>query len=346
MYKTIKEIRSQCEALGRTAAELGRQRKALRGFFDGNAHGGVTFLGCGSSYCVAKSAAAAYRAYAGKPAQAICAGDLFLNANDYKNEIKNTVLVSFSRSGSTSEVIYAVNKAREICPGLPYLAFNGVPDSPLSKLAQFNIELPWAVDESVCQTGSVSNMYFAGITLAGFLSGDDGLIRSMSDMARFGGEQMDGIDDMAEKIASLNWTHAVVLADGVLEGIAEEAALAFKEICMTPSNYYHLLDFRHGPVVLANNETLVIAALSPHDAHYQTQFIEDVKHKGATVVTIGAAGRENPAADFRLCVPETRDFAAFGLPLLFAAQLISFHKAVNKNINPDLPAGLDPWIKI
>ena len=346
MYKTIGEIRSQCAALNKTAAELDRQKGAIRGFFDKNAHDSVTFIGCGSSFCVARSAAAAYRKFTGKTANAVCAGDLFLNLSEYKNELKNTILVSFSRSGSTSEVVYAVNKARETCPGLPYLAFNGVPDSPLSKLAQLNVELPWAVDESVCQTSSVSNMYFAGITLAGVLSGDDGLIRSMADMARFGGERMGVFDETAKKCAQLDWTHAVVLADGVLEGIAEEAALAFKEICMAPSNYYHLLDFRHGPIVLINNETLVILALSPHDTHYQTLLIKDVKKKGATVLTIGGADQICPAADFHLSVPESGDFAARGLPLLFAAQLISFHKAVKKNINPDLPVGLDPWIKI
>lgn len=37
-------------------------------------------------------------------------------------------------------------------------------------------------------------------------------------------------------------------------GIAEEGALAFTEIAMLTGRYFHLLDYRHGPIVISGEK--------------------------------------------------------------------------------------------
>ena len=345
MNKTRSEIFSQCDALKTTLAELDRKQDEIRAFFSGADFNKIVFTGCGSSYCVAKSAAAAALVRYGKPSYALCSGDLFLNADTYRDFLNGAALVSFSRSGCTSEVILAVNKFREFYPSAPYVSVCEMTGSELSKTAGFVIELPWAYDESVCQTRSVSNMYLAGVSLAGILARDEKYLQSLSDTVAFGSGFIEEHNAEFERIASLGWESAVVLADGILEGIGEEAALAFKEICMIPSNYYHFLDVRHGPIVLINEKTLVIAALSPGDNDYQLKLVEDILNKGATVISLG--GGDQPTSAHRaIQLPADCSFAARGLPLVFTAQLVSFYKAVLNGVNPDEPNGLSAWIAL
>ena len=348
MYKTEKEIFAQCEALKMTIGELENKKSEIRGFFRNGGFKAIVFTGCGSSYCVAKSAAFAMNIYAGIPSFAVSSGDLLLNADDYGEIIKDAAFVTFSRSGSTSEVVYALEKIRAANPNFNYLSVCAKKDSPLSEIANLSVEIPWAYDESVCQTRSVSNMYLAGVSLAGIVSGNDGLLKSLSSAAEFGADFLNFHADAMKDLAKRDWDRAVVLSDGVLSGVGEEAALAFKEICMVPSNYYNFLDVRHGPIVLIDEKTLVIAALSPNENNYQPKLIDDIKSKGALVIALGK--NKIPSADYNAALPDKIshpvDFAAYGLFLLFLAQLVSFYKAINLNVNPDEPIGLSPWIKL
>ena len=56
---------------------------------------------------------------------------------------------------------------------------------------------------------------------------------------------------LAQEVAQEEWESVVVLADSELDGIASEAAIAFVEIPQVHANYYHVLDVRHGPMVLS-----------------------------------------------------------------------------------------------
>ncbi len=85
--------------------------------------------------------------------------------------------------------------------------------------------------------------------------GDDGLVGGEIDKAITHGEQyMAQYSALAEQVAERDWNKVVILADSELEGIASEAALAFAEIPQLPANYYHVLDVRHGPMVLVDQK--------------------------------------------------------------------------------------------
>jgi len=137
----------------------------------------------------------------------------------------------------------------------------------------------------------------------------------------------------------------VVLADGEADGLAEEGALAFKEISQLPSNYYHLLDARHGPMVLFGARTLVLAALrTPVDAR-ERALIADIVARGAAVVCFSNLPCDIPGAEC-FALGEDVGAAAGGLGLLALCQLASLYKSAHTGCNPDLPDGLSPWISI
>jgi fructoselysine-6-P-deglycase FrlB-like protein len=137
----------------------------------------------------------------------------------------------------------------------------------------------------------------------------------------------------------------VVLGDAELGGLCEEGALAFKEICQLPSNYYHLLDVRHGPMVLVGPETLVIAVLSSGGNELELALVRDALKKGATVVVYSDQPLNLPGAVVisfgEVLLPPAR-----GVPAIALCQLISYHKSFLTGADPDKPDGLSPWIRL
>ena len=153
------------------------------------------------------------------------------------------------------------------------------------------------------------------------------------------------IEPVAKELAAGDWDHGVVLADGEIDGIAEEAALTFKEICQQNSNYYHILDVRHGPMVLIGKRTLAVVAAKSPLCKYELQLIQDLLSTGARVVCYTMHNVEVPGAT---CIPLGTDVGsvAFGLGLVAICQLTTYYKSLHVGCDPDRPDGLDPWIKI
>jgi len=341
MYLTEKEIFGQDEALAKTHEHFQENAGRIRKFVERVKPRSLTWIGCGSSYCLCKSAEVSARNRLRLPASAIAAGDLFLNLDHYRGPLKGGLLIAPSRSGETGEVIRALQKARR-----PVLAVCGRENSKLSKLANFRLELPWIHDESVCQTRSISNLYAANLLLIAALAKDNRLFSEIGAAIKNGPAFADKYRETLRELGGQrSWNQVVVLADSELCGIAEAGALSFKEICRTPSNYYHLLDVRHGPILLIDDWTLVIMALNRTGLPFSQALIKDLQKKSPIIATI-ASGKNAGAADYHFELPAYQNFGVAGLTLAFITQALSLHRALARGLNPDQPAGLEPWIKI
>lgn len=345
MYKTEIEMFNQYEALTKTYEYLKKKAEEIKNLRDSGGFKSITYIGCGSSYSLCKSAEISTKMRMDIKVNSIPAGDLLINYAQYKNVLKDTLLVAPSRSGSTSEVVLAVKRVREEL-GAKCVSISAKTESELSKIVDLSIEIPWAFDDSVCQTRTVTNLYFTNLYLIGILTGDDALVGELEAAIKNGNEYMDKVNGVAKEIAGKDWNKVVVLADAELEGIADEGALAFKEICQLPSNYYHILDVRHGPMVLIDNKTLVIVANVPGGENYQQDLIRDVKNKGALVVTVSHKTENIWSSDYNITVPAFRNYALTGVPFIFVPQALSYNKALVLGINPDVPQGLAAWIKL
>lgn len=346
MYKTEHEILNQYEALEKTCGYMLEKRSAIKDLLAKAGFKSITFIGCGSSYSLCKSAETSFKLRTGLPANSIAAGDLLINFPAYKKLIKDTLLVIPSRSGSTSEVVLAAGKAKKEL-GIHCISICAKERAPLGDISDLSLELPWAFDESVCQTRTVTNLYMADLMLIGLITDDKVLQKELGEAVKAGPVHIKETKDIIQKaVDTENWEKAVVLADSELAGIAEEGALAFNEICQLPSNYYHFLDVRHGPMVLVNNKTLAILACSPEDDFYQRALIKDIKEKGSVVITVSARDTGFWGSDYNVPISEYKNFGVNGIPFILVPQLLSYYKALKLGVNPDEPSGLDPWIKL
>ncbi len=344
MYLTQKEIFGQYEALRRTYDLFLAKRSQIKSLFKKYEPRSLTFIGAGSGYTLCHSGEISTKLRLNLAANAVAAGDLLVNFNHYKKLLEGTVIIAPSRSGGTSEVVINVERAKKM--GVPTLAIAAKEDSPLSELAELTLEIPWAFDESVCQTRTVTNFYAANLILIGILADDEKLLAEIDAAVKDGERFMAEYKGMAETIAKEDWDKVVILADSELEGIGAEAALAFAEIPQLPANYYHVLDVRHGPMVLIDEKTLVVAALSPEENELQLALIQDLRKNKARVIAVSMGEKRDLGANREVFVPQYENFAVLGIPFIFIPQAIAFYKALERGLNPDQPGGLAPWIDL
>lgn len=344
-YKTSSDILTQYDAVAQTYEHVLGKASEIRSFFVEHSLKKMIFLACGSGFCVSQSAAHSAN-LRGIPATALPAGDLLLNFKSYEELLKDSVIVAPSRSGSSSELIKVLEQTGKM--GIPCLALSGTEDSPLSKLADLTLTTPWVLEKAVCQTKTVVSLYVFNLMSVAIASDKtEELFRELKT----------GID-FAQKTAG-QWHKKLVpiissgeiqnifnLADSEAWGIADEGTMAIKEMSLVESYTYHLLDVRHGPIVMITDKSLVFILLSSAEKDIQSAFVKDIKAKGARIVTCGPGNLNTGIADLHLELPHFDNQAVYGLQFILPSQLTAVYRSAMRGLNPDAPTNLTPWIRL
>lgn len=343
MYLTEQEILSQQEALEKTYAYLTELRGEVEAFFGGRKK--FIFLGCGSSYMLAKSGQRMFARAAQTDADAVAGGDYLMNPSFYKQFFHDSIVVAISRSGKTSEILRSLMrlKAETNCK---VLSITMLQDNDFMPYTDFDLTLDWCYDKSVCQTRSVTNFYLALAMLSCFYSGDEWelelLKKAVSGVTNF----QTSVRPALKTLARENWDKAVVLANGPFVGIAEEGALAFTEIAQLPGICFRLLDYRHGPMVLNDSRSVNIILMQKENEALQSSLLEDLRAHGGKIITVSHLEENKFQADGNFCIHGLIDSLAAGIPFINVIQLLAFEKAMVRGVNPDLPTGLDAYITL
>jgi glucosamine--fructose-6-phosphate aminotransferase (isomerizing) len=94
------------------------------------------------------------------------------------------------------------------------------------------------------------------------------------------------------------------------------------------------------------HDTLVIVACSPHNVAMQVDLVADLKRAGATIVAVSDQPEDVWNADLHVVIPPYKNMGVRGLPFIYVIQELAYATALKKNIDPDNPPGLKPWIQL
>lgn len=344
MTITEKEIYSQSEALLKTHGWFKENKNEILAFFSETQRKKIIFIGCGSSFMLAKSGEALFAAEKEYHSRSIAGGDFIIAPSEYTHIINDSIVVILSRSGLTSEIVKAAAIIKKDFDA-KIVSVTMQKTNKLSQFADFEITLPWAYDYSVCQTRTVTTFYYTLLELHSLLMGNEKGKVDLQDIGVKQKEFLEQFKESAKDIAKRDFTNIVVLADGVLAGIAEEAALVFTEVSLLSGKYFHLLDYRHGPKVLNDSSTLNIVVLRPTEADYQGAMVKDLKEMGGTVIVIDSFKTNRFDVHLHVGV-DSHSFPMYGIYLITLCQMIGLEKALLRGINPDKPSGLDAYINL
>lgn len=192
----------------------------------------VAVVGCGTSWFIAMSYAVA-REQAGLGVTDAFAGSEYPAGRDYDR------VVTISRSGTTTEIVSLL----AALPTQRTVLITAVADSPAAAEADDVVALPFADERSVVQTR------FATTTLA--------LLRASI------GDDVDALAAQAETALTLpiedllDAEQVSFVGRGAAVGLTFEAALKTREAAQFWAESYPAMDYRHGPIAIAQPGRLV-----------------------------------------------------------------------------------------
>jgi glucosamine--fructose-6-phosphate aminotransferase (isomerizing) len=313
--------------LSRIAEQLGGKRNWL-------------FVGCGSSFYVALSAASTLTALTGMPARAVPASEILLFPQ-LTLVAEDCIPVLISRSGRTSEVLKVAEAFRE--RNIATLGISCAPNQTLEKLVSSAIVLPAADEQSTVMTRSFTSMLMALQALAATMGRQEDFLESQRALNPCAERLVDELPNHVEEFVSRHaFADYVCLGQGALYGIACESALKLTEMSVSYGQSFHTLEFRHGPKSIVSQQTLIMFLLSESGYKAELEVLEEIKELGGItfVVTNRAEERARRAADFLV------ELGADGpelarLPLyLPAQQLLGLYTGIKKGLDPDRPRHL------
>jgi glucosamine--fructose-6-phosphate aminotransferase (isomerizing) len=148
---------------------------------------------------------------------------------------------------------------------------------------------------------------------------------------------------VAEVGSDLDLERFYFLGSAFRYGLACEVSLKMKEMTLSHSEPFHFMEFRHGPMSMANPHALVTGLISQANRQTEAAVLADMRKLGARLLVVGSGLADIPA-DYKIELPAALDEVAL-LPLyLPLIQLMAFHRSLAKGLNPDLPNNLSPVV--
>lgn len=252
MSHAASEIASQPECWRRTARDAtgmsaGLPRPGER----------VAVVGCGTSWFVAQCYAALREASGHGETDAFAASEM-PTRRPYQR------VLAITRSGTTTELL---DLLRRLPDATPTVVITATRDSPVARLTGHTVLLDWADEASVVQTRFATS---ALALLRGHLGED--LSQAIADAGTALAEPLPVSPEDLEQVT--------FLGQGWTVGLAYEAALKLREAARFWTEAYPAMEYRHGPVSVAQPGRAVWCFGTPPD-----RLAEQVTGTGARFLT-------------------------------------------------------------
>ena len=251
-----------------------------------------------------------------------------------RQSLQGGLFIALSQSGRSPDILSAAQAAAD--GGALVLAIVNETDSPLAGVADVVVPVHAGPERSVAATKSYIGTLTALVGLVAAWTRDDGL-----------GDALRDVPQRLREAWRLDWSQAVaplleagslfVVGRGLGLGIAQEAALKFKETCRLHAEAYSAAELRHGPIAIVEAGFPVLVLTQADETRDGVgSVIDELAGLGARVI---AAGTEHQSA---VSLPTLRTAAPPLEPILLVQ---SFYRmvgalAVARGCDPDRPPHL------
>ncbi len=330
----IKEILEQPDAIRNAARQdpqkLARFVELLKDRMD------VKFVACGTSRHAALVGRYALNRLTGKSAEVYIASEFDYFADQCTPD---TLVVAVSQSGETADVLAGLRKAR--AKGAKIASIVNVAGSSIDRESDVCLYLNCGPEIAVASTKAFTAQLAVFYTLAFALA-------EKPDEGRWHLEEAasavrDFLPKWSAATASLSATafsggHAYFLARGVNFPIAMEGALKLKEISYVHAEGMPAGELKHGTLALVEKGTPVVL-INPHDYTFADTLSNGMETKARGAFLLGVSDQNNPAYDAWLELPAV-DSLFYPLVAAPVLQLLAYHAAVQRGLDPDKPRNL------
>ncbi len=267
----------------------------------------------------------------------------------------NTLFISFARSGNSPESIGAVYIADRESDSIKHLCITCNSEGELYKLLSkktnsYCILLnPQTNDRGLAMTSSFTNMVIAGQMLS-FINKWESYRPIFENMIKAGNNLLNSAPDIIEEISRIDFNRAVFLVDGNNTGTAIESHLKLQELTngRVMCTYDTFAGLRHGPEAVIDNNTIIVAYISPdrYIRQYEIDLLREIKNKKIGKLTLICTDnftddlKELSDYAIEYAHGESLDIPDDMLPPVYViiGQLLGLFKSINLGLKPDNPS--------
>ncbi|QNI35954.1 SIS domain-containing protein [Edaphobacter albus] len=297
------------------------------------------FVGCGTSFYLAQAAAFSLSQIAGVSTHALPASEILLFPSlSLPRGPKAYFPVLISRSGHTSEVLQVAEYLQS--QKVEFLAIT-CDGQELANMTSRVLKLP-THEKSTVMTSSFTSMLLGLQFLAATLAGETSFLDSLRSLPKDLSRLLDTYSSKVQDFAQTNLDDVAFLGQGALYPIASETALKVMESSSTYAQYFHTLEFRHGPKSIVGPTTLVGALVSESGYKFEAPVLREMKELGAITMAVANAatddlrGSADLLIELNLTAPELARLVVY----VVWGQLFGSYRGLAKGLDPDNPKNL------
>ena len=344
----LKEIHEQPLSLSTALLIQERYLDLIATFLDRSKE--IFLLACGTSHNACLAASYMFSSLANLMTYPIIASEFVEQYGESVNI--NSTILAVSQSGETADVLHALDHAR--FKAATILGLTNVVGSTLTRVSRAYIVQQSEPEIGVAATKTFTSQLIVLAQLAlrlakirGKVSQDniDFLEAKLRETPKIIEQIINTQEEKVEKIAR-KYKGAgcfYFLGRGISTATALEGRLKLLEIAYIPSIAYPAGESKHGPISLIEPGFPVVF-ICPRGNTRKTLIgnIMEMKARGASIITIADAEDEeirkmsDDSIEVPTGIPEVLSPIAYVIPL----QLLAYHIAVEKGLNPDMPRNL------
>lgn len=284
-WATTREIQAQPEIWTLWGRHLSTSVEGLREWVRKSGATEVWFCGAGTSAYIGDLLCRALGATSDLPLRSVPSTDLVSAPQAFQRKGVVPLVVSFGRSGNSTESIGTLDLLDAVFPAAPRLNISCNKDSalatrqPASGADQKVILLPdQCHDSGFAMTSSFTTMVLTALAVFGQDSAEQ-IAANMAELGHAAEMTIANSDRLSHKLTAPK--RAVFVGSGPLAFVARESALKVMELAAgkIPSIWDSSLGFRHGPksFVTEGTKLFVFISNNPHSRKYDLDLIAEVK---------------------------------------------------------------------
>ena len=351
-FDTAKEITQQPQTWRKTLQLVQTNKNRIQDFLNQLGELGtfdIIFMGAGTSEYIGNSLVHYLNKISYFNARSVASTDMILNPELYVNPNKNTLFISYGRSGNSPESVGSVNAANTATKNAYHLFITCNKDGALAKLAYGNnrilaLELPEETNDlGFAMTSSFTNMLLTTVLcfnlhqLNLYEDKINGLANSVED------NLLNHAEYLREVVDEFDFERIIYLGSACMKGFSQESSLKVLELTQgrVSTLFDTLTGFRHGPKSFINQKSLIVAYLSDDDLtrKYEIDLINELKsqQKGYKILVINHKDVDIKT-DYNIhCAYNELPMELVGLKMIVIAHMIAFFKSLSLGITVDNP---------
>jgi len=328
----LKEINEQTQSIEKAAMQKPELIEKITGILTGADK--IYFIGCGTSFHASMLATYAFSKIAGMKVEAVLASEFSSQLNFLSDK---SVVFAVSQSGETVDLLDAVKLAKEKKARI--VSIVNVMGSSLTRISDETIMMNSGPEICVLSTKSYTSQLAILLLLAFSAAGKtiEGkeMIKGAGQAVKKVIEESEPLmKELAEKM--MDARDIFVIGKNSEYPSAMEAALKIKEVSYIHAEGFAGAELKHGSIALIEKGVPVIALISPDTEKRILSNAMEVKARGAFLVGIGP--KKSTVFDEFIEIPEKG--LANSLLHIIPVQLLAYHLAVKKGLDPDKPRNL------